>query len=442
MVLKATQLGGFGGGGDAFEPFEVTFLGSDVTPDSTGTTNTFNSYSLGAASASRKIYLFIYYVTDTNFVNSVTIGGVSAQFVGGNAAAGATPDIQVDLWLADVPTGATGNVAITFGSAYTSAIGIAGYRSVGGTDQIKIFNTAFQDTGTTLNQIAGLIAQKNTVILGASQDANANTFTWTNVDENADVDSGGTNPFRLGAASRTFNTHQGQTDVTVASIASGSTPQVSVLCVISGNRDPEGNWLQGGSNAANQSSYTFTDFALGANPSYGREKRVFVIVSADGSAVNLDSATIDGVAATIHATSATGVAPRCWIISRKGDFTPLGTVVVNFSGTVNNCSILSIKTCNLVDNAPHDVETNTTGSGTSVGVNIDIPNKGILLANHRHANTNNASLSGITLRDQGDVETQEATAGFEDNRAAGTGVSVSASWTTAVAGAIACLSWK
>lgn len=441
-MLKATQLGGFGGGGDTFETFEVTFQGTDVTPNSTGTNNTFTGFALGAPSPSRQIYVFVHYVTDTNFTTALTVGGVSAVFIGGQLAGGPTPDLQMDVYVADVPTGTTGDIVVSFGSSYTSAIGVSVYRSVGATDQLKFFGVAAQDAGTTLSQSAGLVAPKNVVLLCASQDANANTFTWTNVDENADVDSGGTNPFRVGAASRTFTTHQGQTELSVSSIASGSTAQVALCVVISGNRDPEGNWLAAASNVANQSSYTFSNFALGPPNGFGRARRAAIVVTVDGSTQTLDSATIDGGTATIHATSATGVGPRVWIISRLADMAPVGSVVVNFSAAVNNCAISGFKINHLKDSAPFDAETNTTGSGTSLGVTIDVPNKGLLLGGFRHANANNAALSGITQRDQGDVETHDITVGFEDNRAAATGASVSNSWTTAAAAAIAVISWK
>ena len=97
-----------------------------------GTSWTFSSESLGAASADRSILVCFgsrKVGTASYAVSSVTVGGVSATEII-SAVASSTNSTIASIWRADVPTGTTGDVVVTVDTSSIRAA-IALYRCTG-----------------------------------------------------------------------------------------------------------------------------------------------------------------------------------------------------------------------------------------------------------------------------------------------------------------------
>ncbi len=97
----------------------VTYLGTDGSGNTSVTTRDWGSKSLGAASATRRIVVAVYGVDGGGAgrtITAVTVQGISAtRLVEQNDARG-----PLGLFIADVPTGTTGNIVTTFSGACVS----------------------------------------------------------------------------------------------------------------------------------------------------------------------------------------------------------------------------------------------------------------------------------------------------------------------------------
>jgi len=137
MSLGVTHLTGFGASSVA-PPAAVTFTDSsvDTTGSASQTVYTFSSQALGAAASDRMIVVAVCSSNVATTVTSVTIGGISATAVVYAQAA----DFQIALYRADVPTGTTGTVVVTW-AAGVSQTGLGVFRVTGA-------NTTPTDTAT------------------------------------------------------------------------------------------------------------------------------------------------------------------------------------------------------------------------------------------------------------------------------------------------------
>ncbi len=111
------------------------------------TTYTFSGLAIGAASANRKVLVSIWTrsgVGTPATVSTVTIGGVAATVL----KSGPLNTFQnLAFAIADVPTGTTGDVVVTFGSGVTSCA-VAVYRLIGATGTVSTEYTDIADPFT------------------------------------------------------------------------------------------------------------------------------------------------------------------------------------------------------------------------------------------------------------------------------------------------------
>ena len=166
----------FGLGGDGRGKASVTF--TDNTVDGTNlTTYTFSSQSLGADAPTRKIIVGVVGVESlTGGVSSLTVAGVSASVV----IAGANSDVHAEIWIADVPTGTTGDIVVTFSTAKDRA-GIGVFRAVGLRSPASATASSVADPMS-----ASLFIPSDGIAIGVAADANTNTNVWSNLAERYD----------------------------------------------------------------------------------------------------------------------------------------------------------------------------------------------------------------------------------------------------------------
>lgn len=123
MPLSVNHLTGFGGGKIFGPPVDLTYLQS-VTSSTDGTSWTFSSQNLGAASPTRTIVLLIQTISTATSSNvaSVTVGGVSMTLQSNGLFNGSANDVRSSIWHGLVPTGTTGDVVVTGGANAALAI--------------------------------------------------------------------------------------------------------------------------------------------------------------------------------------------------------------------------------------------------------------------------------------------------------------------------------
>jgi hypothetical protein len=151
------------------------------------TTYTFSTKSLGSAAADRKIIVGVSAGGSSSGVtlNSVTVGGISATQI----VATTDGENMAQIWVASVPTGATGNVVLTFSTDKgRCGIGLWAMYGASSTATDTGFATA-NPSSDTLNISAGGVAVG---VYSLSQSTDRTT-TWTNLTEDYDavVESGG-----------------------------------------------------------------------------------------------------------------------------------------------------------------------------------------------------------------------------------------------------------
>ena len=158
----------------------VVFATSAVSATN-ATTYTFSGKSFSVASSDRKVVVSI--CASGNLadpiISTVTIGGVTAAVVVSLHGTPATQDYLMALWQAAVPTGATGDVVVTF----TGQIGSCGI----GIWAVYGAATAASDTDSSGSDPAtvSLDVPASGIAIGAHQ-AGDGTFTWTGLTENFD----------------------------------------------------------------------------------------------------------------------------------------------------------------------------------------------------------------------------------------------------------------
>jgi len=141
-------------------------------------TYTFTSADLGTAAANRHIIVGINGVGGSaSQVSSVTIGGVSAARVIAGTLQYNSP---IEIWIAAVPTGATGDIVVNFnGSESAASVSVwAAYLASATPVDIGDGTGTFNDT---LNSTAGGFAVAITMLNPTAGS------TWTNVTENYDT---------------------------------------------------------------------------------------------------------------------------------------------------------------------------------------------------------------------------------------------------------------
>ena len=202
----------------------VDFTANDS--DSSDTTEyTFSSQSFGAADSDRKMVVGIVCYDDSpgTRVSAVTLGGVAANLVSGMIGAGAT--MTTEIWEADVPTGTTGDVVVTW-AATVKSCGIGLWRLIGANSRPYGSGTTTADPGVLSTDIpAGGVA----IGMSATGSGAGVTWTWTNLTENFEdaITSGARSQWS--GASAAFASAQTDLDITAdASTAADNTFVCSV----------------------------------------------------------------------------------------------------------------------------------------------------------------------------------------------------------------------
>lgn len=160
----------------------VSFLHTTV---STADTNayTFSAEDLGAAASDRNIIVTIMSRSTTGgiTISSVTIGGVSATITG-QTNAGAGPSNVGGIVIAEVPTGTSGDIVVTF-SASMLRCGIGVYRATG----LTSINASDSDSTNALAAPSvSLDVPANGFVIGGAATATSTTTTWTELTETFD----------------------------------------------------------------------------------------------------------------------------------------------------------------------------------------------------------------------------------------------------------------
>tara|TARA_B100000519_G_scaffold97630_2_gene84924 strand:- start:743 stop:4372 length:3630 start_codon:yes stop_codon:yes gene_type:complete len=173
------------------------------------TTYTFSSVALGTASTTRAVYVWSTAqgpsVSAFN-INTMTVGGISASLVQ-VADSSAEPQYMGELWRADVPTGTTGDIVVTWNSA-VSQCGVSVWSVDGDHEEFAIAT----DVSNSTSSVSFTNVPDNSVILAGRGSSFSGTHTWTgDVTENVDQEIDGS--VRHSAASQ-FHATGGSKSVT------------------------------------------------------------------------------------------------------------------------------------------------------------------------------------------------------------------------------------
>lgn len=197
---------------------EFSYLGE--TPDPANlTTYTFSSESLGAADANR--YIIVGVVarkggTTGCSITSVTIGGVSATEILDQANTDSNCDVA-GLYIANVPTGTTGDVVVTFGETMVrSAIGLWRAVNIDSPTPTDFSASTASDPTYNIDVSAGGFA------VGMCISNSNSSATWSGVTENFDGTVESFITYTGGSSS--FESEQVDTTLTCDFASSGSTP--------------------------------------------------------------------------------------------------------------------------------------------------------------------------------------------------------------------------
>ena len=216
--LVVNQLSGFGV--SQAEGFSLTYL-TNSGDTSNLTTYTFSSVDLGDAAGDRLILVGSSGVAGAaRAVSSVTVGGVSAT----QAAQASNGGQPAALHSAVVPTGATGDIVVTFnGSMNRAHIGVwrlSGYNSS------TVEDTIGAGLGSSSSQTGTIDVSAGGVIIAYGIGNNTGNHGWTGVTENFDVTlesahaiSGASDVFESAETGRTITADPGSGSSTYGLVA-------------------------------------------------------------------------------------------------------------------------------------------------------------------------------------------------------------------------------
>jgi hypothetical protein len=217
-MLTATQLVGFGVGGASDAPAGAAAASVTDNASTTGSaaTYTFTSRSFGAEAGDRYIVVGTTGNTGTaTTVSSMTIGGVSAAAL----LSVSLTNNALEFWIAAVPTGTTGTVAVTWGANRTRCA-IVVWRVVGLVS--SALDDSAQETGFGSSAGNGNIdIAAGGVALGMTSDTgtSSRTWTWSGLTESVDATYGSGRSY----SAATGNFASAQTDLAVSATPSGNT---------------------------------------------------------------------------------------------------------------------------------------------------------------------------------------------------------------------------
>ena len=167
---------------------------SNVTSGKTGTgatTYTFSSVSLGTATPNRAVYIFVSAQDpegDNMSVSSITVGGKDGK-VFSIVDSGAEAHYGSELWKADIPTGTSADIVVTWDQP-TSQCGIIVWSVTGD----HFLYDLKKDVTNSTSSVSFTGVPDNSVILAGKAGTGGRRSTWSSaVDENVDenIDSSG-----------------------------------------------------------------------------------------------------------------------------------------------------------------------------------------------------------------------------------------------------------
>lgn len=162
----------------------VTYLSLN-TDETNGASYTVSGASLGAAASDRYIVIIVSSVSTSgvNSVSSATIGGVSATEV----ISQSSNPIALAMFIANVPTGTTGDIVANFGA--TSDYHSIAVWSVSGLDSTTAVDS---DGNTTASTGVTMTSLDGGVVIGGIFSADPVAVSWSGASEDYEttIDSG------------------------------------------------------------------------------------------------------------------------------------------------------------------------------------------------------------------------------------------------------------
>lgn len=152
---------------------------------------TFSSMDLGEAASSRRIIVALAGAGNTNTaVTSITVGGMSSTLVVENFSSGVQ---HSGIYVADVPTSATGDVVVTYNGA-ASGCSVVVYAMYGASGSAS--DTASDATISTDTYSVNLDVPANGVAVGCVLfiSSSGATASWSGIDEDVDQYADNSNP--------------------------------------------------------------------------------------------------------------------------------------------------------------------------------------------------------------------------------------------------------
>lgn len=193
------------------------------------------------------------------------------------------------------------------------------------------------------------------------------------------------------------------------------------------------------SSTANNASYTFTSCDIGtANASR------LIVVQVHGAApigtIAVSSLTIAGTGATGYQNTARIYPTSLWALS-----VPTGTtanIVVQFSGSSNNCLIAVYALYDLNSSTPIDTQANTATGSNVVSTTVSARQKGIVIAGITGNSNATTTWSGVTERYDQTVETAVRSGGDSTIATTNASYSVQATTSASINMVLAAGSWR
>jgi hypothetical protein len=183
-------------GGDwpsVIPPFSASFITSDYVLGPL-TSTTFSSISIGAADSSRTVVVGVSFNAggSSRTVSSATIGGVTASVI---SVAGSGFEGSAIIY-ADVPTGTTADISLTFSNTVNEAVAIGVYRL------INVSNVAdYTDTsGSTFTTSVTTPSTPSYIISALGVGGDATLVSWSNTTEQYSYIIGGSSRYHGGAS--------------------------------------------------------------------------------------------------------------------------------------------------------------------------------------------------------------------------------------------------
>lgn len=219
-MLQVNQLIGFGVGGIALGPPPVLAFETNVQAGADNTTYTFAAVDIGTAAADRRVIVAITANSNAGAgaaISSATIGGITADIIVEHMAVSASSS---HIFMAEVPTGTTADIVVTFAAAQIRA-GIGVWSVTGLTNPIPT------DTVSTATSpaVLDLDVLEGGFIIGVAYAASDPEMTWAGGTERYEANiegstdhSGADNSNMTAATPHTFTcTYTGETAPTACS---------------------------------------------------------------------------------------------------------------------------------------------------------------------------------------------------------------------------------